>query len=204
MIDSSGGRGRPRLRLDARHPRHRLRVLTLVGVVVAIGAVVGSLLALSYLNGSGGSGGTSPPDPNPAKVPILGVHGSLSYNGSSSGYLAIVEGSNLCAQCPVIPETNYEFTPPVAGFAFFFNVTNLGNVYHTVGGFRIAGPSVGGTSVFRLLAVFCCAPGYQESTEMVGLVPGLTMGLMVFVAAPSIPSSGMPGYTIDFYAVSSD
>ena len=194
----------PELRHAAgrRHPRRQLRWLTAGGIVLAVAVVAGSLLALSWLNGPGGTG--APPDPNPGQVPVLGVHASLSYSGSASGYLAIVEGTNLCPHCPVVPETNYQFSPPVAGFAFFLNVTNLGNSYHTVGGFTVSGPSVGGVPIFRLLAVFCCGPGYYESTELVGLTPGSTMALMAFVAADAIPASGWPGYTLTFYAVSPD
>ncbi|MCI4339834.1 MAG: hypothetical protein L3K06_01275 [Thermoplasmata archaeon] len=187
-----------------RHPKHHLRLLTVAGILLAVAIVVGALLALSGLDGSGGNPTAPAPDPNPARVPVLAVHGSLSYSGSSSGYLAIVEGTNLCPQCPVVPETNDQFSPPVAGFAFFFNVTNLGSVWHTVGGFTISGPSYGGVPIFHVLAVFCCGPSYQESTESVGMVPGSTTGLMVFVAAPEIPGSGLPGYTLNFYAVSSD
>lgn len=192
-----------------RHPAHRHHhrspVTTLVLLLIAIGAVAATSFAVLWVYGPGSSpGASSPTNLNPGNVPVLAVRGSLSYSGNSSGYLSIVEGANLCARCPVVPSTNNQFTPPVAGFSFYFNVTNLGSVYHTLGAFSIASPAYGGMPIFRLGAVFCCGPTYQETTESVGLVPGQTMALMVFLEAASIPEAGAPGFTLDFFAVSSD
>ena len=146
--------------------------------------------------------GVSYPNPNPGDVPILGVQGQINFTGTNSGYLTLVGGANLCPQCPVVPTEDDRYTPPVAGFWFFLNVSNVGSVYHSVDAFKLVGPSYAGAPIFLIRAVFCCGPSYEEAAESVGFTPGQTIALEVFVQATSISTTGTAGYHLAFYAMS--
>jgi len=185
--------------------RHWLRGhLVLTAILVAILSVT-AVVALAWLERpTATASGPSYPNPNPGNIPVLGVHGQLNFTGSSSDYLTLVGGSNLCPQCPMVPTSDLRYTPPVAGFTFFLNVTNIGSVYHTISAFKLVSPTFAGAPVFLIRAVFCCGPTYAETAETVGFTPGQTIGLMVFVQSEMIPSNGVPGYELDFYIFTSD
>ena len=144
------------------------------------------------------------PNPNPGNVPVVAISGAINFTGSSSGYLSLVGGADLCPQCPVVPTEDFQYTPPVAGLALFLNVTNLGSTYHTIESFHLASPSVQGTAIFTIRAVFCCGPGYEETTESVGLTPGQTIGLLVFIQSSAVPSDNPSGYSLALYLSSAD
>jgi hypothetical protein len=198
---SPGSHHRPR-----HGPFHRGRSRIIVAAVALAVIVLVAVLVLAWVDRPAGNGSTgSPyPNPNPGKIPVVGIHAALNYSGATSDYFEIVEGANLCPQCPIVPSEDFQFTPPVAGFWVFFNVTNLGTAYHTVDQFKLLSPTYNGSPVFTIHAVFCCGPGYEEPASFVGLTPGQTMGLGVLVQAVTVPANGSSGYSLDLYLLTSD
>ena len=191
----------PPRHLHAQRRRRRIILATVAAVLVLVVAIA----AVAWLDRSTGSSSASPyPNPNPGNVPILAVQGQINFTGNASGYLEIDGGSNLCPQCPVVPTEDERYTPPVAGFWFFLNVTNVGSIYHSVTAFKLVSPTYGSAPIFLIRAVFCCGPSYEEAAESVGFTPGQTIGLEVFVQSTSIPSTGPPGYDLDFYLLTAD
>ena len=187
------------------HPRHWGPRRTLaVAAAVTLGAIAVIAAVAWYEAPAASPSGPSYPNPNPGNVPILGVQGQINFTGSSTDYLTLVGGSDLCPQCPVVPSEDERYTPPVAGAWFFLNVTNLGAVYHTLDAFRLVSPTYGGAPVFLIRAVFCCGPSYGEAAESVGFTPGQTIGLELFVQATSIPATASSGIDLSFYLLSAD
>jgi hypothetical protein len=175
----------------------------LVAVLLAVVAV-SAIAVVAWVELPGSPLGTSLPNLNPGNVPILGVQGQINFTGSSSDYLTLVGGSNLCPLCPVVPTATDRYTPPVVGFWFFLNVSNLGTTYHTIDSFKLVGPTSGNAPIFLVRAVLCCGPSYEEPSQSVGFTPGQTIGLEVFVQATSIPATGTSGYYLSFYMLSAN
>lgn len=172
--------------------------------VVVIGAVIywGVHSRSGSTSTSTGGGSPSGPDPNPQHDRIVGVYAKILYSGGSSNYLTIAGSGNLCSQCPVVVPADYAYSPPVAGFTFYLNISNPDTVYHTIGSFSVNTTGPAGSSPFKLVFVACCDPGYGEETEEMGLTPGQTFGVDVFVTAASLQSSSEVDYTLQFWATS--
>jgi hypothetical protein len=175
-----------------------------VAATVALAAIA-VIAAVAWLERPVSSpAGPSYPNPNPGNVPILGVQAQINFTGTSSDYLTLVGGADLCPQCPVVPTEDQRYTPPVAASWFFLNVTNIGAVYHTIDAFKLVSPTYGGAPVFLIRAVFCCGPSYEEAAESIGFTPGQTIALELFVQSTSIPATASSGYHLSFYLLSAD
>ncbi len=190
-------------RIAPRRTRWRSIALRIGVPVVVVLAVSGGIVAYSLWARSSATGPPPPPDLNPARDRVGAVYAQVAYAGTTSGYLSVAETGNLCSRCPLVLPTDLNVTPPRAGFFVYLNVTNIGTEYHTIDNFTIAitGASAGAT--FTVLGSFCCAPGYAEQTDAVGLVPGLAMGLSVYLYAIGLPTTVAATYTLELTLVSS-
>jgi len=202
-------RARPPPTVSFARARRRRRWLVIglpfLVTVVVVGSVIAWGLETRSPSTSGTSGGGAPPgpDPNPQHDRIVAVYAKILYTGSQSNYLSITESGNLCGQCPVVVPADYAYSPPVAGFTFFLNLTNPDTAYHTVGNFSVNTTNPSGGSPFKLVFVACCDPAYDEQTDAMGLTPGQTFGVDVFVTAASLQSATEVDYTLQFWATSS-
>jgi len=188
----------------------RLWTLILVGVVAA--EVVVGLGRASNWYGFGpyvppNTGTVSPPPSgpnlNPYNETISAVLASITYTGSSSGYFAALQGTQICPRCPVIARTESVFSPPFVGFPFYVNVTNGAGQWETLSNFTL---STGGANptLFVLALVVCCYPLYQYLVlaDGVGFVPDQTLGLGGFAEAGELPDVGPAGFTLYFNVTS--
>ncbi|MGP8074206.1 MAG: hypothetical protein ACLP74_04185 [Thermoplasmata archaeon] len=175
-----------------------------VVIVLAVGAATNWFWyasAPSSGGGGGGGGGHSGPGPNPYNETISAVYSSVTYNGASSGYFAALDGKDLCGPCPTLPTTDYNYTPAVSGFWFYFNVTSSASAYVTLSNFTVTTRG-SDPALFTLSRVVCCSPSYSEVTIRVGFTPGAEMNLAAFVYAASIPDVGPAGMALYFNATS--
>ncbi len=190
-------------RSPARAPRRRPAYLRVAVPLAAVLVVVGGIVAYSLSVRTAPNGPPPPPDLNPARDRVGAVYAQVDYAGNASGYIALAESGNLCTRCPLVLPTDLNVSPPRAGFFVYFNVTNIGTDYHSIDtvSVNITGPT-GGAS-FVVLGSFCCAPGYAEQTDAIGLVPGLTMGLSVYLFATGLPEAVAATYTLELTLLSS-
>ena len=174
--------------------RGSLRVLLplVVGLVV-----VGGIVAYSLSTRTSPSAPPPPPNLNPAGDRVGAVYAQVDYAGNATGYLSIAESGNICTRCPLVLPTDLNVTPPRAGFFVYLNVTNIGADYHSIDAISVNVTGASGGAAFVVLGSFCCAPGYAEQTDAIGLVPGLTMGLSVYLFATGLPTDVSATYTLE-------
>jgi hypothetical protein len=178
-----------------------------LAAILSAEIVIGAGIATDWFwfgpaSGSSTSGGGKPgPNPNPYNETILGVWASINYTDAASGYFTALQGLDICGHCPARPFTDYNFSPPVAGFWFYFNVTNNGSQYETISNFTVA-TSGANPSLFTPGFVACCYPSYELTTAKVGFTPGETFALAGFVHAASIPDVGPSGFVLYFNVTS--
>ena len=158
--------------------------------------------------GLGGSSSAPPnttpsgPDPNPYNEALNAVVGSIVYSGNATGYFSGIEGINLCGPCPVVPHAYPGVTPTVAGLSFAFNLTNTGGSYHTLSRFSLTTTNSQNQSVYHLGGLYCCAPAFDETVTLIGILPGQTVEFLMYVFASSVPSNGGQGYSLEFIGTS--
>jgi hypothetical protein len=173
----------------------------LLGAVLSAEIVVWTGVATDWfgLTSSGGSsGGTSPgPNPNPYNETVRSVVANVTYTGNLSGYFPALQGQDICGHCPARPFTDDNYAPPVAGFWFYFNVTNTAAYYETIVNFTLS-TSGANPHLFTPGYARCCYPQYQSYAGMVGFTPGRTFGLEAFVYAASLPDVGPSGFVLYF------
>src|SRR5271170_2705852 len=99
--------------------------------ILSVEIVVGAGMATDWFwwapaggSSAAGGGGPAGPNPNPYNETIQGVWAGINYTGTSNGYFVVLEGTNICGHCPALPYTDYNISPAVAGFWFYFNVTS--------------------------------------------------------------------------------
>lgn len=202
----------PLLRLPARRwgrarrsgttPLIGLGLACLAAVTVEAGALTGWFGLSSTATSVAAVGNTAPwgPDPNPFHETVRAVYATISYPGASSGYFSIRPAGNLCPACPAPPQLDQSQNPPVAGFHFFFNVTNTATEYLSFGNFTLTVVGTASASPFSLRGVLCCFPNYEELTPGASLTPGQSLGFLVYVTAARIPSNGGQGYSLELRA----
>ncbi|HLN50507.1 MAG TPA: hypothetical protein VK455_00375 [Thermoplasmata archaeon] len=180
----------------------------LLAAILSAEIVIGAGIATDWFwfgpaSGSSapGGGGKPGPNPNPYNETILGVWAGISYTGAMSGYFIALQGKEICGHCPAIPFTDYNFSPPVAGFWFYFNVTSNATTYETISNFTVA-TSGANPELFSPGFVSCCYPSYESTTARVGFTPSETVGLAAFVHAASIPDVGPSGFVLYFNVTS--
>jgi hypothetical protein len=180
-----------------------LAAVASVVIVLAVGAATNWFWFASATSGGGGGGGGghSGPGPNPYNETISAVYSSVTYNGASSGYFAALDGKDLCGPCPTLPTTDYNYSPAVSGFWFFFNVTSSAGAYVTLSNFTVTTRGSDPT-LFTLSRVVCCSPSYSEVTVRLGFTPGAEWGLAAFAYALAIPDVGPAGVALYFNATS--
>jgi hypothetical protein len=197
--------------ISYRPPRRRPGLLTwiavvcVVAVLIEVGAVTNGFgLAHLLFPSKGTSPGPSGPNPNPYNETILAVTASIVY-GTGRGEFPALQGTDLCNLCPALPLENASYDPPVAGFWFFFNVTNEGTNGTHIGNFTL-GTSGSEPHLFRMVNVVCCSPRYEEVVTAVYFTPvgttGSSFGLAAYVIASSIPPTVLGGYTLYFNSTS--
>ena len=189
-----------------RRRRHRLLVYTpfLVAVLIVAAVLYWGWATRSGGTSSANSGTPSGPDPNPQHDRITAIAGDIRYTGNTSGYLSILEQGNLCSQCPLVVPSVERYSPPVAGIVFFVNVSNVDTFYHTFGAFSINATSPSDSSPFSIYEIQCCYPVFGESVDTVGITPGHSVGLLVFIAAASLAGPAQVDYALEFAIASSD
>ena len=157
------------------HPRtFVLAILCAAIIVVEVGAVT-NLFGL--LNKPSSTTTTTEPNLNPFAEMVATILSEVKYTGGSSGYLAELEGQELCkTSCPSL--TVYTFhDPPEIGLYFFFNVTNTAS--HGVNMSQpVLGISGSNQSVF-FLQTFCCYTHVNQPYD-----EPLTVGLQFMPAGP--------------------
>lgn len=172
----------------------------LLGVVLCAEIVLWTGVATNWFGpATAGGSGTNPPgpNPNPYNELIRGVVVNVTYTGNLSGYFPALENQDVCGRCPALPFMDDNYTPPVAGFWFYFNVTNDAAYYETIANFTL---STSGTNPELFVPGYakCCYPWFESYAAMVGFTPGQTFGLAAFVYAPSIPDVGSSGFVLYF------
>lgn len=191
-------------------PRRRRSRLLWVAVACGLAVVVEVAVftnAFGLIVAKSSSGGTPVgpppgPNPNPYNESITGVNTTITYyEKNATGYFPALEGKQLCPACPERPKTNYNYTPPAAGFWFYVNVTNTGNTDEELSNFSLttSGPNA---ALFVLVVVLCCYPLYGEETYALSFLSGATWSLAAYVIAAAIPDDGTTGYALTFSAVS--
>jgi hypothetical protein len=193
-------------------PRRRRRVLAWIGVaclaavVIEVGATTDLFGLGGLLKSSGTTSGSPGPNPNPYNEIVYSVLGAIDYTDGNRTLLGL-EGAELCSRCPAVPLVNENYSPPVAGVWFYFNITNDGSNWTTLSHFQVS-TSGSDPELFVLVAVVCCYPGYSENVTLSG--PGFSpategsqpTGLAGYAIALSIPYDGAAGYNITFSATS--
>lgn len=171
-----------------------------VAEVVLVAGVVTDWFGLGPRLTSAASGGSTPPtgpDPNPFGEKVDSLEATITYSGNTTGYFPGIDQVNICGRCPLLPTTRWVPTPPQALVAIFFNVTNTGNTYHELTEFNLTAAHADQSGVFELFSIFCCsANNYDEDADLVGFVPGQTIGLEAYILAANIPSTGGVGYAL--------
>ena len=153
----------------------------------------------SHVGTSSGNGNGSSPSLNPFNETIQSVLAGIRYDGNRSGYFPALDGTDVCGHCPALPFTDENYAPAVAGFWFYFNVTNTAPVFESISNFSLS-TSGANPGLFTPGGLACCFPSFGSPTIAVGFLPGQTLGLAVFVHAPTIPNVGPAGFTLFFNA----
>jgi hypothetical protein len=171
----------------------------LLGVVLAAEIVVWTGVATNWFGPVPGvPGTTSPgPNPNPYNETVAAVIANVTYTGNLSGYFPALQNENVCGHCPALPFMDDNYTPAVAGFWFYFNVTNNAAYYETFVNFTLT-TSGANPQLFTPGYVRCCYPGYESYAAQVGFTPGMTWGVEAFVYAASLPNVGPSGFVLYF------
>jgi hypothetical protein len=193
-------RFRQHRRAAARRP-----VTLLLGAVLAAEIVVWTGVATNWFGviPAGGSSpkGTPEPNPNPYNETVRKVVAAVNYTGNLSGYFPALQGLDICGHCPAVPFNDTAFSPPVAGFWFYFNVTNTASYYESISNFTVT-TSGANPNLFLPGYAKCCYPGFLSFVAQVGFVPGQTFGLEAFVHAAFLPNVGPSGFTLYFNVTS--
>ncbi len=180
-------------------------VACVVAVLVEVGAVTNGFGVPAALGRHGGSGSGPGVDPaNPYDVNVTAIRAAIVYGGGVQVFPAL-QGTDLCPGCPESPRENTNFTPPVAGIWFYFNVTNVGNNISQITSFAL---SSSGTNphLFVLVGVLCCYPSYEE--EVGNTTFGAegsdwdSWGFEALAVAAYLPYNGGLGYELYFNATS--
>ena len=179
----------------------RLPWTYLLGVVLSAEIVVWTGVATNWFRptSSTTSSGTTPtgPNPNPYDEVVQAVFVNVTYSGNLSGYFPALQDQDVCGHCPARPFTDENYSPPVAGFWFYFNVTNTAAYWETIANFTLS-TSGANPQLFTPGYAKCCYPNYNIYVGGLGFTPGQAFGLEVFVYAASLPDVGSAGFTLYF------
>lgn len=190
-------------RSGGRRPWTRLgRLVVVVGVVEAI--IVAGVLTDWFGVGAIVAGPTSTgppllhgPNPDPYGEKVNSLAASIVYSGNATGYFPDIDHANVCHHCPLPPTILWDQSPPQALFPVFFNITNTGSGYHEISNFTLSAAHGNPNRVFELFHIYCCsANNYDEDVEVVGFLPGQTIGIEAYIVASNIPSAGGGGYDL--------
>jgi hypothetical protein len=172
---------------------------------VAVGCIAAVLIEVAlFTNGFGllaakSTGGSTPPgpNPNPYEVNVTGLSSDLAYSGGGTNpFPALVDGQ-LCNRCPVAPKENANYSNLGSVLFIYFNVTNTGSNWTTLGNFTL---TTSGTNphLFTLQSI-TVGPSYNEPTTLTGFTPGQTKALLAFVSASTLPANGGVGYALTLH-----
>jgi hypothetical protein len=192
-----------RSRAGAGKPPWRL----VLGAILSAEIVIWTVRATDWFGWAPGSGapgpsGTQEPNLNPYNESIQEVVASIDYTTNASGYFPALQGTDICGHCPARPFTDYNVSPAVAGFWFYFNVTNDAPDWEWISNFSIA-TSGANPELFGPGFVACCYPDYYQSeTNQPLFPPNATWGFAAFVQATSIPDVGPGGFVLYFNVTS--
>lgn len=190
-------------------PRRRTRLVTwavvacVAAVLIEVGAVTNGfgLAPLLFPPSKPGPGPGPPgPNPNPYNMTIFGVISAITYAKDPDSFPSL-QGVNLCNRCPELPPENTNYTPPVAGVWFYFNVTNDGLNTTNISNFTLT-TSGASPHLFKLVGVVCCSPKYEEVVTTIDFVHDETFGLGGLATASSVPDTAVGGYTLYFNVTS--
>lgn len=177
----------------------------ILGVVLSAEIIVWAGVATNWFGSfsSGTSNGTTAPGPNPNPYGELvqAVIAHIVYTGNLSGYFPALQDQNVCGHCPAQPFTDDNYSPPVAGFWFNFNVTNTAPYDESIVNFTL-NTSGANPQLFRPGIVRCCYPTYQSPAAQLVFILDQTLGLKVFVYAASVPDVGPSGFILYFNVTS--
>lgn len=176
----------------------------LLGAVLAAEIVVWTGVATNWFGlAPGASSGTTPgPNPNPYNEVVQGVIANVTYSGNLSDYFPALQNQEVCGHCPAQPFMDDNYSPPVAGFWFYFNVTNTAAYYESIGNFTLS-TSGANPQLFTPGYAKCCYPHYLSYAAAAGFTPDQTFGLEVFVYATSLPDVGPSGFILYFNVTAS-
>ena len=186
--------------LSRRRSRRSLLTWATVGCVAAVVIEVALFTnGFGLLSARASSSGSTPPGPgpNPYDVNVTSVTADLAYNGKGVNPFPALVGGELCTRCPMAPRADDNFTPAVAALYVYFNVTNAGTNWTTLGNFTLS-TSGSNASLFTLRSI-TVGPSYDEPTPQVGFTPGMTQGLLAIVTSPSVPPNGGVGYALTLH-----
>ncbi len=172
----------------------------------AVGCVAAVLIEVAlFTNGFGlvrsaatGGGTPSPgPNPNPYAVNVTSVTAALVFNGKGTNPFPFLVGGELCSRCPQAPQANANYSSEGAVLLVYFNVTNSGENWTTLGNFTLttSGPN---PSLFTLNSMQV-GPAYGEPTPQIGFTPGQTDGLLAFISVGNLTSNGGVGYALTLH-----
>jgi len=171
-----------------------------LAVVIEVG-VVTNAFGLASLGKSTGGSGSNGPNPNPSDEMVTSVVGAMTYNGGGADPFPNLQGTNLCAKCPVVPKVNANVTPAVAVLWVYFNISYSGSSDTTISNFTLTS-SGSNASLFKLAGVFVY-PRYSEPATEVLFNPGIPpVGLGIELTSTSIPNDGTTGYALTFHLTS--
>ena len=182
--------------LTRRKTRRSLMTWTAVGCVAAVLIEVALFTNGFGLLGTHGTGGTTPPgpNPNPYDVNVTSVTSDVAYHGPGLNPFPGLVGAELCDRCPVAPRADYNFTPAVAVLYVYFNVTNTGGNWTNLSNFTLT--TSGSDPGLFTLASITQGPDYSEPTNFTSFTPGMTKPLLATITAESVPPNGSSGYSL--------
>lgn len=176
-----------------------------VAVLVEVGAVTNGFGVPALLVRHGGSASGPGVDPaNPYDVNVTVIRAAIVY-GEGVEVFPALQGANLCPGCPATPRENTNFTPPVAGLWFYFNVTNVADNISILANFTL---TTSGTNphLFILADVLCCYPSYGEEAGDTEFGPAGSnwdaWGFEALAVASYVPYNGGLGYELYFNTTS--
>jgi hypothetical protein len=176
-------------------------VACVAAVLIEVGAVTdGFGIPAAIRHGGGSSSGPGFDPANPYDENVTEILSSISYGGGREVFPAL-QGSDLCDPgCPEAPtEMFFNYTPPVAGLWFYFNVTNVGPNISVLSNFTLSssGPD---PHLFVLAGITCCYPTYEEEVGSTDFGPSGSdwdaWGFSALVVSSYIPSDGPTGYVL--------
>ncbi|MGP8078064.1 MAG: hypothetical protein ACLQD8_00745 [Thermoplasmata archaeon] len=174
-----------------------------VAVLLEVGAVTDFFGLVHHASGSKAPTG---PDLNPHHEMILDVVWAVDYTGASKNYFSQINGASFCPECPELPNSYAQYSPPEIGIYFYFNVTNtaVGDESFSLPTLGTSGPDA---ALFNI-TTYCCfstsnTPYSEPLSGPLHFVPGQTVGLRGYVwTTVIIPVSVSGNYTVYYNTTS--